>query len=88
MWFVFDQPRWATFWMRGVRFPIDIVWVTDELVVSGVASNVPPPEPGTPNSELPIYNSNVQVQYVLEINAGLAALHGVAPGAKVVVEDL
>ena len=88
MWFVFEQPQWATFWMRGVRFPLDIVWVTDELVVSGVAPNVPPPAPGTPNSELTIYNSNVQVRYVLEINAGLAALHGIVPGAEVSVGDL
>ncbi len=85
MWFVFAQPQVATFWMKEMQFPLDIVWVTDELQIAGVAADVP--APGTPNSALPRYSSGIPVRYVLEINAGMAAELGIEPGDAVVVAD-
>ena len=85
MWFVFDRAAPRSFWMRGMRFPLDIVWVSDGYVVTGVAERVPHPEPGTPSRELPTYYSIVPARYVLEINAGLASELGIVPGSRITV---
>ena len=88
MWFDMGGTREATFWMRGMRFPIDIVWIADDLVVTGVAERLPFPEPGTPDSALPLYSSGVPIRYVLEINAGLAEELGIGEGSAVSFEPL
>ena len=85
MWFVFDDAAPRNFWMRGMRFPLDIVWVSDGYVVTGVAERVPHPAPGTPSGQLPNYSSIVPVRYVLEINAGIADELGIVPGSRVSV---
>ena len=82
MWFVYPTPRVASFWMRGMRFEIDIVWVSEDLVVTGVASDLPVP---TSTAALPQYSSGAPIQYVLEINAGLASDLGIGPGSRVTV---
>ena len=83
MWFDMGGTGSATFWMRGMRFPIDIVWISDDLVVTGVAERLSFPEPGTPDSALPLYSSGVPIRYVLEINAGLAEELGIGEGSVV-----
>ncbi len=83
MWFEFETPRIASFWMRGMRFPLDMVWIDADLRVVGVTADVPHALPGTPDSDLPTYTSPSPVRYVLELNAGTAAQHGIAPGSQV-----
>ena len=81
MWFDMGGTGNATFWMRGMRFPIDIVWISDDLVVTGVAERLPFPKPGTTDSALPTYSSGVPIRFVLEINAGLAEELGIGEGS-------
>ncbi len=76
MWFDLAQTREASFWMRGMRIPIDIVWVTEELVVAGVAADLPPPSAGTSDADLPRYSSGAPVRY---------AELGIGPGDRVTV---
>ncbi len=83
MWFDMGGTANASFWMRGMRFPIDIVWISDDLVVTGVAERLPFPEQGTPASALPTYSSGVPIRFVLEINAGLAEELGIGEGSVV-----
>ena len=83
MWFDFGVQRTASIWMRGMRFPIDIVWVDEGLVVVEVTHDAPVPEPGTAIADLPRYTANTAVHYVLEINAGLARALGIHEGAAV-----
>ena len=47
-----DAPR---IWMKGMRFPLDLVWIKDGRVVD-VTARVPDEPPGTPESELPVYS--------------------------------
>ncbi len=88
MWFDMGGTGSATFWMRGMRFPIDIVWISDDLVVTGVAERLPFPEPGTPGSALPLYSSGAPIRYVLEINAGLSEELGIGEGSVVTYAPL
>ena len=47
-----DSPR---IWMKGMRFPLDLVWIDGDRVVE-VTARVPDEPPGTPESQLPIYS--------------------------------
>lgn len=72
-----DQP---SFWMKGMRFPIDIVWIHGNEVVD-VTADVPPPR--GPGAGLPTYSPDRPADRALEVNAGWAARHGVRPGDTV-----
>lgn len=81
MLFVFDAPAPRSFWMKDMRFPIDIIWLDGEMVL-GVEHNVPVPA----GSDLPSYLSNAPADRVLELSAGAAAEHGVVPGSTLTYE--
>src|SRR4051812_4294355 len=36
MLFLFDTPGFYTFWMKGMKFPIDIIFIHDDTIVSFV----------------------------------------------------
>ncbi len=72
MWFVFDREGALSFWMREIRFSLDLIWVDAEWRVVDITHEAPPPAPGAPLSELPTYSPATPAQYVLEINGGLA----------------
>ncbi len=69
--FIFEPAQEQSFWMREMKFNIDIVWIADDTVV-GIERNVPMPLPNTKLSELPLYQPPTAVDYVLEVNAGAA----------------
>jgi len=77
MLFVFGNRAPRSFWMKGMRFPIDIVWI-DRDRVTGVTRHVPVPQNG-----LPTYESPGPARDVLEVPAGWAARHGVGRGDRV-----
>ena len=72
MWFVFDREGALSFWMREMRFSLDLIWVDAEWRVVDITREAPPPAPGVPSSALPTYSPATPAQYVLEINGGLA----------------
>jgi hypothetical protein len=80
MLFVYDAPRFVSFWMKGMRFDIDIVWIRDGRIV-GIESFVPYPRdnPSQPASVRP----KELVDNVLEVPAGFAQAHGWRPGDAV-----
>ena len=87
MWFDFGSPRRPSFWMRGMLFPIDIVWIDEELRVVHVTHEAPAPPPDATDSSLPRYNAgDTRVRYVLEIGAGLARELDIGPGVAVTIE--
>jgi uncharacterized protein len=77
-----DSPR---IWMKGMRFPLDLVWINGSRVVD-VTPRVPDEPPGTPDSALPIYSPTQPANRVLEVNAGWAQRNGVRPGDQVRLE--
>ena len=80
MLFVYPDHVERTYWMKGMRFPIDIVWI-DRGRVTGVEPNVPVPV----GDELPLYPSRVPADRVLEVRAGWAARHHVERGEQVTI---
>ncbi len=83
MLFLMPREGVQTFWMKEMRFPLDMVWIGSDCRVTGITHEVPFPEDGTSTSELPRYKSPDGTLYVLEINAGLARELAITPGAKV-----
>ncbi len=82
MLFIFPSAQRHSFWMKGMRFPIDIVWLRDGVVVD-VTPDVPPPS-GV-SGFLANYAPEEPADQVLEVPAGWAARHGIAPGARLVL---
>lgn len=79
MLFIFDQEDRYAFWMKDMRFAIDILWIKDG-VIADITTDVAPSPPG---GELPLYFPRVPVDRVLEMPAGFARAHGLRTGMKV-----
>jgi len=69
MLFVFPKADKYPFWMKGLSFPIDFVWINGDKVTD-ILSNVPPPSSGQTDESLAIYSSNQEVDKVLEVSSG------------------
>lgn len=74
MLFVYAQPKHAFFWMKDTLLPLDMVFADASGRVTAVHANA------VPLDETPI-DGGAGVAVVLEINGGLAARMGIAPGA-------
>lgn len=75
MLFVFPDDEVRSFWMKNVRFPIDIVFVTSGLVVEAIHEAVPP----CTSSPCPVYNSRGKIRYAVEVPAGFCKENYVKP---------
>ena len=81
MLFLMDKVKDWSFWMHNTLIPLDIIFVTPEMTVAGVAASA---EPQTDS----LRKVGVPSLYVLEVNGGYCASHGVAAGAKVRFEGV
>ncbi len=74
MLFVFETDGTYAFWMKDMRFSIDILWLSAEGRVVYMAENIAPDTyPQTFKSETP-------ARYVIELPAGYSDDHGVRVG--------
>ncbi|MFH1830478.1 MAG: DUF192 domain-containing protein [Pseudomonadota bacterium] len=76
MWFVFSQPVQEEFWMKDTLMPLDIVFVGEDMKVVHIKENAVP-------KSVEMISSPVPFMYVLEINAGKVAEHGIEIGDEV-----
>ncbi|OGE83271.1 MAG: hypothetical protein A3B10_01315 [Candidatus Doudnabacteria bacterium RIFCSPLOWO2_01_FULL_44_21] len=81
MWFVFDQSDRYIFWMKGMKFPIDIVWVKANKIVE-IDQNIDP-QIGAADTDLRLYQPVEPVDRVLELPAGWSGRHGLKIGDSV-----
>ena len=85
MLFVFETPGRYGFWMKDMKFPLDIVWINQNGVVVFVEKNFTP-ESYLQNTPKVVTNNN-DASYVLEMNNGRAEEYGLFLGAKVKIEE-
>jgi uncharacterized membrane protein (UPF0127 family) len=78
MYFPFDTAHRWNFWMKDMRFPIDIIWIREGKIVD-IHHDVPPPKV----LPLDIYMPLEAADAVLEVNAGVAAELKLRPGDTV-----
>ncbi len=67
--FTFDKPDYYGFWMKNMKFPIDILFLEKNTIVS-IFPNVPNPK--SPSDPLPIYTPTKPSDTVIELKAGTA----------------
>lgn len=84
MLFIFDEVGQPKFWMKGMKIPLDFIWINGDIVVD-LLENVAPPEIGQADSTLPRYAPSVAADKVLEVNAGFIDAFSIKSGDKLEV---
>ena len=74
MLFIYERPQRASFWMRNTLISLDMLFAGADGTVTRIHRDA------VPLDETPIPGGN-EVQYVLEINGGMAARLGIEEGA-------
>lgn len=87
MLFIFDKPDYYSFWMKNMKFPIDIIFIKDNRIVT-IHSNVKPSVSGVKDENIPIYKPEEPADKVLEIKAGLSETYGFKNGDEIKIENL
>ncbi|MEX0970246.1 MAG: DUF192 domain-containing protein [Paracoccaceae bacterium] len=77
MLFVYDRPQRVSFWMRNTLIPLDMVFIGADGVVLNVHANAQPLD------ETGIPGGSDDIQYVLEVNGGLARMLNIVPGVVI-----
>jgi len=84
MLFAYDEAAAHTFWMKGMRFCLDIVWVERNTIV-GAAESICPAPAGTSDAAIPRARAPEPVHDVLEVRADWLAAHGINVGSRVII---
>lgn len=79
MLFPYDHKEQFEFWMKGMQFPLDFIWIDGKTIVD-ITQNVPPP---SGNERPMIVKPTVAVDKVLELNAGTIQRFGIKVGDTV-----
>lgn len=80
MLFVFAQSDpIPTFWMKGMKFDLDIIWIKKGKIIQ-IDKNVQPPAADTADNQLIRYSPKTAVDYVLEVNAGFSETNKIKIG--------
>lgn len=77
MLFVFDHPDKYYFWMMGMNFPIDIIWIGEDMKVVYIKKNA------QPEDFLETYGPDVNTKYVLEVVAGFSDKNNLKEGDSI-----
>lgn len=78
MLFVFDKEGSWGIWMKGMQFPLDIIWANATGTIITIAHDVLPDTYPTI-----FYPTQATARYVLEVPAGFAKKQGIAEGTKI-----
>lgn len=82
MLFLFDTPSYYSFWMKDMKFPIDILFINKDKIVDIYTNLKPFKENETPIIVTPKESSDK----VLEIKAGLSEKYNFKKGSKVEIK--
>jgi len=80
MYFVLGKRKIASFWMKDMKFPLDIIWIDNGGIVYIVE------EAPTPDDNIPSFTPTQPATHVLEVNAGFAKKHSIKIGDRVEVK--
>ena len=80
MLFVYETHDRYGYWMKGMEFPLDYIWILDNTVVD-LSPNIP--APATPEEAPVSLAPKQQLIKSLEVNAGLIAKDGIKIGDTV-----
>lgn len=78
--FIYPEASQRGFWMKGMNFPLDIIWINNGLAID-IAPNIQPAAPNDSNPQ--VYYPRLPAKAVLEVRAGFSEKWGVKIGDKV-----
>lgn len=79
MYFPLEQSARHSFWMKDMRFPLDIIWIREGKIVD-ISENVPYPAGDQPPATV---QPKEPADAVLEVNAGFTERHGLKIGDEI-----
>jgi uncharacterized protein len=80
MLFMFDTPGKYDFWMKDMKFPLDIIWLDNNRTVVHIEHDLVPCHS---DFQCPTYSSQKDSLYVLETVAGFSQKHRVNIGTRI-----
>ena len=87
MLFVYEQPSRQGFWMKDMKFPIDIIWIDSNGTVVHIENTLQPCNSilnsGASILNCPIYTPDNNSLYVLETVAGFSQKYNVTVGTHI-----
>lgn len=84
MYFPFSKKGYYNFWMKDMKFPIDILYLDNEKIVA-IFKNVP--DPKSANEKLNIYKPEKPANGVLELKAGISDKYQFKLGDSVKIKN-
>lgn len=75
MLFVFDEP--STLWMKGMLFPLDIIWISPRGQVADITENA------RPDTYPQRFHSRTPAEFAVEVPAGFVRRHHISIGDRV-----
>lgn len=70
MLFIFPTTTNTSFWMKDMKFPLDIIYIDQDLKIVEIMENLQPCR-----EECKTYTPKLYYKYVLEVNAGQSEVH-------------
>lgn len=80
MLFVFEKPGRHSFWMKDMKFPIDIIWLDSDGKVAHIEKNL---QPCVSVLICTGYSPNIDSQYVLETASNFTQRHNISVGTDI-----
>jgi uncharacterized membrane protein (UPF0127 family) len=80
MLFVFDKLDTYVFWMKDMNYPLDIIWLDNEMRVIHIEKNL------APDTYPKTYTAESPARYVLETKAGFSDANAIAVGDILTLE--
>lgn len=80
MLFVFEQSEPVSFWMQNVVFPLDVVFIKDDVIQKVVSA------PACFSDPCPVFESGVPTDQAIELRAGRVAELGLQVGSRIRLE--
>lgn len=74
MFFIFDTTDAHGFWMKDMRYPIDIIWFSEDMKVVHIEKSI------APETYPEILFPQQIARYVLEVPAGFSDIHSISVG--------
>jgi uncharacterized protein len=81
MLFVHERPGQYGYWMFNCRIPLDIIWLDSGKTIVEMSPDTPPCL--TDASQCPSYGGTKTSQFVVELQAGSIARHGLKAGDRI-----
>jgi len=81
MLFAFEKQGNYGFWMKDMKFPIDIIWIKEDFSVSGIVGNF------SPEDYPKVLGNNYLAKYVLEVPTGFSAENNIKVGNIISISE-